>query len=89
MTTATHQESRNRLTRLDFQRRATEPQRAALREMWGKSKTDRGIYIPVRDEKLILDARSKGEQWCEQCGRVGRIMHYMETKRFRCCGRPA
>ena len=98
MTTATQQESRSRITHMDFQRRgATEAQRTALREMWGKSKTDRGIYIPYGMEASAReltregapDARSKGEQWCEQCKRNGRIMHYMETKRFRCCGAKA
>ena len=89
MTTVAHQESRNRLTRLDFQRRATEAQRAALKGMRGKSHTDRGIYIPAHDEGLIADARSKGEKWCERCKRNGRIMHWMGTKRYRCCGRPA
>ena len=97
MTTATQQESRNRLTRLDFKRRATEPQRAALREMWGKSKTDRGIYIPYGMEASAReltsegapDARSKDERWCERCKKVGRIMYWLEKRRFRCCGWPA
>ena len=84
------QESRSRLTRMDFQRRgATEAQRTALSEMWGKSHADRGIYIPSRGERVIHDARSKEERWCERCKRIGRIMCYMGTKSFRCCGWPA
>lgn len=90
MTTATQQQGRDQITRTDFQRRAaTEPQRAALRGMWGTSHTDRGIYIPAAGEGVIPDARSKGERWCERCQRVSRIMHWMGKKRFRCCGWPA
>ena len=95
----TQQESRSRITHRDFQRRgATEPQRAALKGMWGKSHAGRGIYIPRGEDDIPhyevasiagADGRSKDERWCERCKRVGRIMHYMETKRFRCCGRPA
>ena len=88
MTTATQQESRSRITKTDFQRRgATEPQRAALRGMWGKSHTDRGIN--TTSDMELPEARSKSERWCERCQRIGRIMHWMETRRFRCCGWPA
>ena len=90
MTTATQKQSRNRITARDYNRRAaTEPQRAALRDMWGKSHADRGIYIPTRSERVIHDARSKDERWCERCKRVGRIMYWLEKRRFRCCGWPA
>lgn len=88
MTPATQQASRAAITRRDFQRRnATEGQRAALRGMWGKSHTDRGINTAINVE--LPEAQSDGERWCERCEKAARIMHWMGRCWMRCCGWPA
>lgn len=85
--TPTQKASRDRITARDYKRRAL-----------GKSHADRGIYIPYGEVSMPHheiapiagpDGRSKGERWCERCKRVGRIMYWMEKRRFRCCGWPA
>ncbi len=88
MSTATQQASRERLTHCDFQRRqATEPQRAARRAMWGRSHTDGGINTTV--DVSIPEARSDDERWCKRCERIRRVMQWMGTSWFRCCGAKA
>ncbi|KKL26224.1 hypothetical protein LCGC14_2397450 [marine sediment metagenome] len=91
MTTAV-QESRQRITSRDFKRRNMEPQRAAMRGMWGRSHTDEGILVGSLDPKGIPggpDARSDDERRCERCERTGRIMQWMGTRWMRCCGAKA
>ena len=86
MTTAVQRASRAAITRNDFQRRgATEPQRAAMRGVYGRH-PDRGIFI---GDTSLPEARSDDECWCERCEKTGRIMQWMGTRWMRCCGAKA
>jgi hypothetical protein len=85
VTSATQQESRAAITRRDFQRRgATEAQRGAMRGVYGRSHPDGGINTAINAE--LPEAKSTGDRWCERCERTGRVMHWMGTFWFRCCG---
>ncbi len=86
--TSAVQASRQRINSRDYQRRAaTEPQRAAMRGVYGRGNPDHGINTTINVE--LPEAKSTGERWCERCERTGRIMHWMGTRWMRCCGWPA